>query len=89
MLSDGTLAWGAGGVVVCNDDSTQESPQIVADRIGGAVVSWEDRRHSHHCRRTCGASPSSGARRQRQRSLGGRQRSTTRASPCEPARRRS
>lgn len=46
VLADGTLAWGAGGVVVCNDDSTQESPQIVADRIGGAVVSWEDRRNN-------------------------------------------
>ncbi|MFN8587448.1 MAG: FlgD immunoglobulin-like domain containing protein [Candidatus Eisenbacteria bacterium] len=46
VLADGSLAWGASGVAVCTDDSTQESPQIVADRMGGAVVSWEDRRNN-------------------------------------------
>lgn len=45
LLADGTLAWGASGVAVCTFDSAQGQPQLVADRLGGVVVSWEDRRN--------------------------------------------
>ncbi len=40
----GSVQWTAGGVAVCTAPDIQESPQIVSDGSGGAILVWEDRR---------------------------------------------
>jgi len=40
--ASGNVSWGPGGVVVSAATNLQESPQIVADGSGGAIVAWED-----------------------------------------------
>jgi hypothetical protein len=38
----GTVLWGAGGASVCTASSLQNTPQLVSDGAGGAIISWED-----------------------------------------------
>ncbi|OLS12699.1 MAG: 5'-nucleotidase [Promethearchaeota archaeon CR_4] len=40
----GNVLWMTGGVVICNAINNQESPQIVCDGSGGAIVTWQDNR---------------------------------------------
>jgi hypothetical protein len=40
----GNAVWAANGVPVCTAASFQTSPVITADRVGGVIVAWEDRR---------------------------------------------
>lgn len=44
---DGSPLWGGGGVMVCDSAGLRETPQIVADRLGGAVLCWNDYRSSN------------------------------------------
>ncbi|MFH1862981.1 MAG: T9SS type A sorting domain-containing protein [bacterium] len=41
---NGTLEWGAGGVVLCDTLQDQTSPKLCPDGAGGAFVVWEDKR---------------------------------------------
>jgi hypothetical protein len=40
----GSPVWAANGAAICNAPSDQVSPAIVADDIGGALISWSDGR---------------------------------------------
>jgi hypothetical protein len=42
--ASGDLQWTANGVPLCTAVSDQDSPQIVSDDAGGAIVVWEDGR---------------------------------------------
>ncbi|RJP82232.1 MAG: T9SS C-terminal target domain-containing protein [Candidatus Zixiibacteriota bacterium] len=44
VTPQGTLAWGADGVVVCDAAENQESPKLCPDGQGGAFVVWADKR---------------------------------------------
>jgi hypothetical protein len=44
ILSNGTVAWPAGGITVCGAGNVQTDPCIVSDDIGGAIVAWSDYR---------------------------------------------
>jgi hypothetical protein len=44
LTSAGAPSWGANGVAVCNAANTQDSPVLVPDGVGGAVVAWSDDR---------------------------------------------
>jgi hypothetical protein len=43
--ASGTVLWSVGGVSVCNAASLQNTPQLVSDGNGGAIISWEDWRN--------------------------------------------
>jgi hypothetical protein len=42
----GSPDWTANGVEICGEAGTQESPEISADGIGGAVIAWQDYRNA-------------------------------------------
>ncbi len=42
----GVVQWTADGLVVCNAVDGQNSPQLVSDGLGGAVIAWGDVRNS-------------------------------------------
>ncbi len=42
--SAGNVRWTAGGVAICTASNAQESPQIVSDGTGGAIITWQDKR---------------------------------------------
>jgi len=42
MTSTGTASWAANGVAVCTYAGTQNTPRLVSDAAGGAVVVWVD-----------------------------------------------
>ncbi|MFM7021669.1 MAG: T9SS type A sorting domain-containing protein [Flavobacteriales bacterium] len=42
--ASGNIKWAARGVVICNASSDQQSPGIVSDNAGGAIIIWEDGR---------------------------------------------
>jgi hypothetical protein len=44
VTSAGGVPWTAGGVLLCNAGSLQESPDIASDMLGGAIVVWKDTR---------------------------------------------
>lgn len=44
VLADGTIAWTAGGVVVCDQFNDQLEPRITTDGMGGAILIWRDAR---------------------------------------------
>src|SRR5262245_27707990 len=44
--SAGTLQWNAGGNVVCSAANVQDSPTMVSDGVGGAIIAFEDQRAS-------------------------------------------
>lgn len=41
----GTVQWTANGVAVCTAANGQESPSIVSDGSGGAIITWSDSRN--------------------------------------------
>lgn len=43
---DGSLAWSAGGVVVCGVPGEHSAPALIADGAGGAIIGWDDYRAS-------------------------------------------
>ncbi len=44
VAANGTVQWAADGVPLCTATDSQESPAIVPDGAGGAIVAWHDRR---------------------------------------------
>ncbi len=45
IRADGSVAWTTDGVAVCEENSIQAYPRLVADGEGGAVIAWRDSRH--------------------------------------------
>lgn len=47
ILPDGTVSdgWPADGLVVCDDESSQDSPALTHDGAGGVFVAWRDTRN--------------------------------------------
>ncbi len=43
--SSGTVLWTTDGVEICTAMWYQDRPQLVADGVGGAIITWEDRRN--------------------------------------------
>lgn len=43
--ADGSLAWDADGVLLCDEPYHQENPRLTGDGNGGVFVVWEDRRN--------------------------------------------
>ncbi|KHJ38636.1 hypothetical protein PBAC_11970 [Pedobacter glucosidilyticus] len=41
---DGTLAWGAIEIVVCNAVGSQSAINMISDGVGGAILAWTDQR---------------------------------------------
>jgi hypothetical protein len=48
LNASGTPQWATDGVVVCNGDGEHDSPAIVSDGAGGAIISWTDYRSGTH-----------------------------------------
>ncbi len=46
--SVGTVQWMDNGTVICNDPTSQFSPQICSDGQGGAIIVWEDSRNTNY-----------------------------------------
>jgi hypothetical protein len=44
MNAYGVAQWTADGVAICTASNNQQTPQIVADANGGAIITWEDSR---------------------------------------------
>jgi len=42
--ASGTVQWTADGVAICTATDAQESPTIVGDGTGGAIITWQDYR---------------------------------------------
>jgi len=42
----GNVLWTSGGVAICTATGMQESPEIVSDGSGGAIIVWQDSRGS-------------------------------------------
>jgi hypothetical protein len=38
----GTVQWGAAGVTICNDATTQRNYALTPDGAGGAIIAWQD-----------------------------------------------
>ena len=45
MSNEGKAQWTAGGVGVSHASGMQSAPSVVADGVGGAIVSWDDHRN--------------------------------------------
>ncbi len=46
ISSSGALLWATTGVAVCAAPNTQVNPKIDVDDMGGAVITWQDKRNS-------------------------------------------
>ncbi|MFH1958039.1 MAG: FG-GAP-like repeat-containing protein [bacterium] len=44
ISSDGSVAWMSNGIVISSATGSQQEPEIVSDKNGGAVITWEDYR---------------------------------------------
>jgi len=42
LTAGGSVSWATDGLVVCDEEETQNNPQILADGSGGAIVAWRD-----------------------------------------------
>ena len=47
LNDDGTLAWTANGVVVNSSLGDQTNARIISDGVGGAIISWQDKRNGN------------------------------------------
>lgn len=45
--SNGSLAWNANGVAVCNSIGVQINSKLCSDGSGGAIVTWQDKRNGN------------------------------------------
>jgi len=43
--ADGTPSWAADGIPLCSNPASQQSPWVIADGVGGALVTWLDTRN--------------------------------------------
>jgi hypothetical protein len=46
--ADGILQWAGDGVAICTASNDQDSPGIVSDGSGGAIIAWEDYRGGNY-----------------------------------------
>lgn len=46
ISSTGAIMWTTGGVAVCSSPNTQANPRIEADGLGGAIITWQDKRNN-------------------------------------------
>jgi hypothetical protein len=46
--ASGTVLWTPDGVALCANTGNQESPQIISDGAGGAIVTWGDNRGGNY-----------------------------------------
>jgi hypothetical protein len=46
--ASGTVQWTAGGVAICTATGDQNSPTIVSDGSGGAIITWKDWRNGNY-----------------------------------------
>jgi hypothetical protein len=46
ISSTGALLWPSNGVAICSSPNTQTNPRIEADGLGGAVITWQDKRNN-------------------------------------------
>jgi hypothetical protein len=44
LNANGATQWASGGVAVCNAANLQMAIQMIAEGIGGAIITWQDRR---------------------------------------------
>ncbi len=44
--ASGTVQWDINGVPICTATDDQYNPRLISDGIGGAIISWDDRRKS-------------------------------------------
>ena len=42
-----TAQWGPNGVPICIESHDQHNPQIISDGLGGAIITWEDKRSTN------------------------------------------
>ena len=47
ISSDGTLLWGAGGMLLCDAVGIQESVKITPDGTGSFILTWRDKRYEN------------------------------------------
>ncbi len=62
IQSNGTVAWTADGVAVCDAASSQDESRIIADGAGGAIITWQDFRSNDNLDIYASRLNSSGAR---------------------------
>lgn len=46
ISSAGTLLWASAGVAVCSAPNIQINPKIDIDNLGGAIITWQDKRNN-------------------------------------------
>ena len=46
ISSTGAIMWTTGGVAVCSSPNIQANPRIEADGLGGAIITWQDKRNN-------------------------------------------
>jgi hypothetical protein len=46
ISSTGSAVWATNGIAVCAAPNTQNNPKIDVDDLGGAVITWQDKRNS-------------------------------------------
>lgn len=46
ISSTGALLWTTTGVSICNSPNTQNNPKIDIDGLGGAIITWQDKRNN-------------------------------------------
>ncbi|MFH1754389.1 MAG: hypothetical protein ABIA59_01685, partial [Candidatus Latescibacterota bacterium] len=46
--ASGVVAWQPNGVAVCSTSGEQDTPHLVADGAGGAIIVWQDKRLGDH-----------------------------------------
>lgn len=44
--STGALSWASGGVSICSAPNLQSNPRIDYDGLGGAIITWQDKRNN-------------------------------------------
>jgi Secretion system C-terminal sorting domain len=46
VSSTGVVLWTTGGVAICAAGNTQLNPKIESDALGGAIITWQDKRNN-------------------------------------------
>lgn len=46
ISSSGTLLWATGGVGICSAPNEQNNPKLDIDDLGGAIITWQDKRNN-------------------------------------------
>ena len=46
--SSGNIKWEANGIAICTVSGDQKVPSIISDKLGGAIIVWEDNRNGYY-----------------------------------------